>query len=107
MGPCVCVASCGCWSHPRPSASLRGGHICRGWWSSHPAHSAAGQRVPVRTEYTGITEHSSSRVLERPGGKDNMSGIFGGASADDRKAALMARRAQVGAFTEATNTLGQ
>ena len=69
-----------------------------------PAQMAAGQRVANRTEYMGISEVSSSRVLAAPGGQSSMSAILGGVSADDRKAALLARRAQVGApFADATN----
>ena len=61
-----------------------------------PQQLAAGQRIAVRTEHTGITEHASSRVLAVPGGQSNMASILGGCTVDDRKAALMARRAQVG-----------
>ena len=68
---------------------------------------AAGQRVANRTEYMGISEVSSSRVLAAPGGQSSMAAILSGAgeSADDRKAALLQRRAQVGApFADATNS---
>ena len=37
---------------------------------------AAGQRLAVRTEHTGISDHPSSRVLSAPGGKQSFS-IFG------------------------------
>ena len=67
----------------------------------------AGQRVAVRTEHGGITEVSSSRVLAAPGGKSDMASIIGGGSgADDRKAALMARRAQATAMHPTTNVNG-
>lgn len=70
-----------------------------------PAQLAAGQRVPIRTEHTGISEVSSSRVLAAPGGQSSMAAVMGGCdTAADRKAALMARRAQVGApLGESTN----
>ena len=32
-----------------------------------------GQRVPVRTEYTGISEHPSTRVHAAPGGRSSIS----------------------------------
>ena len=58
---------------------------------------AAGGRVAQRTEYTGISEHSSTRVHAPPGGNTSMAGIFGGsdlasASASDRIEAMKARR---------------
>ena len=58
---------------------------------------AAGGRVAQRTEYTGISEHSSTRVHAPPGGNTSMAGIFGGsdlasASATDRIEAMKARR---------------
>ena len=57
----------------------------------------AGGRVAQRTEYTGISEHSSTRVHAPPGGNTSMAGIFGGsdlasASATDRIEAMKARR---------------
>ena len=76
-----------------------------------PANLAAGQRVAVRTEHTGISEVASSRVLAAPGGQSSMASIIGGGAVEDRKAALLARRAQVGGgtapFVETTNVLGQ
>ena len=39
---------------------------------------AAGQRIAVRNEHTGISEIASSRVLAAPGGASSMSRIFGG-----------------------------
>ena len=38
-----------------------------------PTNGVAGGRVPVRTEYTGISEHSSTRVHAAPGGKSSIS----------------------------------
>ena len=70
-----------------------------------PAEMAAGQRVIQRTEHLGINEVASSRVLAAPGGASSMAGILPGAGVEDRKAALMARRAQASAapFADATN----
>ena len=63
---------------------------------------AAGQRVAVRTEHSGICDVPSSRVLAVPGGQSSMAGIVGGV--EDRKAALLARRAQAAApCAETTN----
>ena len=66
-----------------------------------PMQLAAGQRVAVRTEHTGISEVPSSRVLAAPGGQSSMAALVGG-STSDRKAALLARRAQLG---DATNVV--
>ena len=46
--------------------------------SSNPMDCAAGQRIQLRTEHTGITGHSSSRVLAAPGGRSDMASIMSG-----------------------------
>ena len=38
----------------------------------------AGQRIELRTEHTGITAHSSSRVLAAPGGRSDMASLLSG-----------------------------
>ena len=49
---------------------------------------------------------SSSRVLAAPGGKSEMGSLLGGATAEDRKAALLARRnAAQPALAETTNVV--
>ena len=53
---------------------------------------AAGQRVVNRTEHAGIEAGASTRVLSAPGGASSVAGLLGG-NAEDRKAALQARRA--------------
>ena len=63
--------------------------------AAQPQMAAAGQRVELRTEHTGITiGNVSSRVLATPGGASSMASIIGGssASASDRIAALKAKR---------------
>ena len=66
---------------------------------------AAGQRVELRTEHTGITVGNvSSRVLAAPGGASDMASIISGGadcSAADRIAAMKARRMQT--LGDATN----
>jgi hypothetical protein len=69
---------------------------------------AAGQRVELRTEHTGITVGNvSSRVLAVPGGASDMASIISGTpaadcSATDRIAALKAKRMQLGDATNDT-----
>jgi hypothetical protein len=69
---------------------------------------AAGQRVAVRTEHTGISERPSTLVHAAPGGNSSMASLMGGMTAADRIAAMKAKReASVAAPTplgEATNT---
>ena len=60
--------------------------------------------MAVRNEYTGISEVSSSRVLAAPGGASSMGSLIAGGGVEDRKAALLARRAQAAPFAETTNT---
>ena len=67
---------------------------------------AAGQRVELRTEHTGITVGNvSSRVLAAPGGTSDMASIISGGAdctASDRIAALKAKRMQLGDATNDT-----
>ena len=67
---------------------------------------AAGQRIELRTEHTGITVGNvSSRVLAVPGGASDMASIISGGadcSASDRIAALKAKRMQLGDATNDT-----
>lgn len=68
---------------------------------------AAGQRVSVRTEHLGMSDLPSTRVHAAPGGRSEMGAILaGGVTANDRIAALKARRQQTGAsepLSDATN----
>jgi hypothetical protein len=64
----------------------------------------AGQPVVNRSEHTGMHQRSSTRIHSAPGGQSTICLGTDSPSVDQRKAALMARRAHV-PFAEATNHL--
>jgi hypothetical protein len=61
-----------------------------------------GAGVAVRTEYTGISDHPSTRVYAAPGGNSTFS-FSGNESIADRIGMLKERRAAVGPMTKMTN----
>ena len=93
---------------PKPlNSSRRGAPFAQAPAAGEPL--AAGQRIEVRTEHTGITVGNvSSRVLAAPGGRSEMASLIGGGcdqtTAGDRIAALKARR-QAQTLGDATNAV--
>jgi hypothetical protein len=72
-----------------------------------PSQLAAGQRVAVRTQHSGICDVPSTFVHAAPGGNSDMSSIIGGSTANDRIAAMKARReASAAPLANATNIVG-